>query len=291
MMDSQAYYRIHDQTGCDRSDDDHYLAVNCTGVNVLSRPFTTWRPKGRHDYYLMYLYQGTLDIRYNGTAHTIQPGDLVFYSPGQETFYRKMDQSEMIYYWIHFTGYGASTLMKACRFCDSTVYTVGISRPVLELFHRLFENFLFHDRYVLHATSALLGNIMVQLGRGRDEQTGSVSQSRLNRISRSLDFIHQHYSHPLSIGQLAKIEHLSTSRYSALFHQCMGQSPQSFIINLRMQMAVEMILKTDLSIKQIAQMVGYEDQLYFSRLFRSRKGVPPSRYRQHAAYKKQADLT
>ena len=76
------------------------------------------------------------------------------------------------------------------------------------------------------------------------------------------------------------MEHLSPSRYSAVFRGCMGVSPQGFLIGLRMKNAADLIRRTDLTITQVAQAVGYEDALYFSTLFRRKMGLPPSRYRE-----------
>ena len=57
-MNNQAYYRILDGTDCDLAVSDRPLIVNCSGVCVLSEPFTTHNRRGRSDYYLLYLYQG-----------------------------------------------------------------------------------------------------------------------------------------------------------------------------------------------------------------------------------------
>ena len=99
-----------------------------------------------------------------------------------------------------------------------------------------------------------------------------------SKLKESLNFIHRHYSQTISVHDLANLEHLSTSRYCTLFRQHMGISPQNFIIELRLRMATDLMMKTDLSLKQIARMVGYDDQLYFSRLFRSKRGLAPREY-------------
>ncbi len=76
------------------------------------------------------------------------------------------------------------------------------------------------------------------------------------------------------------MEHLSPSRYSALFRSCMGISPQGFLIRLRIQNAANLICQTDLQIGEIAKAVGYEDPLYFSTLFHKKTGFSPREYRE-----------
>ena len=60
----------------------------------------------------------------------------------------------------------------------------------------------------------------------------------------------------------------------------MGRSPQQYLINLRLHNAQNMLLDTDLSVGEIARSVGYDDQLYFSRLFHRYFGTSPREYRE-----------
>ena len=98
------------------------------------------------------------------------------------------------------------------------------------------------------------------------------------RIRRSLEYLYRNYAEPVRLEQLAQLEHLSPSRYSAVFRQCMGMSPQHFLISLRIRNAADLMRRTDLSVKQIAQAVGYDDPFYFSSLFKQKTGLSPSCY-------------
>lgn len=280
-MDNQAYYRIQDQDGCDIDSKDYPLLINCTGVNALSRPFTTWRPHGRRDYYLMYVSQGELVLNLPDRETVFRAGQFVIFRPGCATRYSKSDHQDMTYYWIHFTGSEVPDVLAGCGIQAETLYDAGISQPLIDDFHRLFDNFLYRDQYLQPAAAALLVLILVRLRRKAAGQLKKPTEATPERISRSLAYIHKHYSQAITVRDLAELEHLSASRYSALFRACMGQSPQSFIIDLRLRMAIELLQRTDLTVKQVAHTVGYDDQLYFSRLFRSRRGVAPSHYQQH----------
>ena len=68
-------------------------------------------------------------------------------------------------------------------------------------------------------------------------------------------------------------------RYWQIFTSLIGQSPEKYIIKLRIQSACELLASTDMTIQQIAKSVGYEDQQYFARLFRKYLGTSPSNYR------------
>jgi transcriptional regulator GlxA family with amidase domain len=185
----------------------------------------------------------------------------------------------MAYYWVHFTGNGAASLLADCRIGPG-LHLAGASPSVTGLFHQLFEAFIYRDDCLEPAAAGLLTSLLVALSRSRNKWRTEPRPPAPERLSRSIDYLHQHSSRPVTLSCLAALEHLSVSRYSALFRRCMGQSPQSFLIDLRLRSAVALLHKTDLSIKQIASMVGYEDPLYFSRLFRSRLGISPRLYQQ-----------
>ncbi|MBP8989054.1 MAG: AraC family transcriptional regulator [Clostridia bacterium] len=277
-MDNQSYYRQNEPEGCNVACYDHYLVVNCAGISVLNKPFTTWRPAGRKDYYLMYLCRGGLTLYQKEDKIPFSPGQFVLIKPCYETRYCKEDYNTMIYYWAHFTGYGAPEFLSDCYLEDLILYEAGVCQPAIDTFHDLFNQFIYRDTYFQISSSTLMMQILVSLRRAADNR--AQNKVTAERISRSLAYIHQHYSRPITVQDLADMEHLSVSRYSALFRVCMGLSPQSYIIDLRLRMATELLQRTDLTIKQVAHTVGYEDQLYFSRLFKARKGISPSSYQQ-----------
>ena len=71
--------------------------------------------------------------------------------------------------------------------------------------------------------------------------------------------------------------------YTHLFHQRTGFSPLEYLTRLRLNHASQLMAETALSIAEIARAVGYEDPLYFSRLFRRKMGVSPTEFRQSKA--------
>lgn len=65
----------------------------------------------------------------------------------------------------------------------------------------------------------------------------------------------------------------------ALFAEIVGMSPIVYLNTFRISAACEMLRTTDYSIREVANAVGVEDQLYFSRVFKKQKGVSPREYR------------
>jgi len=101
----------------------------------------------------------------------------------------------------------------------------------------------------------------------------------LERIKPSVEFIVQHLDQPMSVAMLSRLVGLAESTFFALFKRATGRAPIEFVIRARMRIAGEMLRTSDLHIKQIAASLGYSDQFYFSRLFKSVHGVAPSDHR------------
>lgn len=88
-----------------------------------------------------------------------------------------------------------------------------------------------------------------------------------------------HLRHPIRVSTLSEMVGLSESRFYELFRIATGYTPINWLIQMRMQLAAQLLEDTSLPIKQIADQVGYEDPFYFSRMFKSVYRISPSGYR------------
>src|SRR5208283_1748696 len=89
----------------------------------------------------------------------------------------------------------------------------------------------------------------------------------------------RHLDEPLQVATLAAQANISPSHFFALFKRQMGCAPIDCFIRLRMQHACRLLDETELSVKEVAATLGYDDPFYFSRIFKSVNHVAPSEYR------------
>ena len=78
---------------------------------------------------------------------------------------------------------------------------------------------------------------------------------------------------------LSVVAHLSSSRLSVLFREKYGTSFTNYLIDFRMKKAQEFLRETDKSIKDIASLVGYDDYMQFSKMFKKKVGMTPQQYK------------
>ncbi|MEK6153954.1 AraC family transcriptional regulator [Flavobacteriaceae bacterium 3-367] len=93
------------------------------------------------------------------------------------------------------------------------------------------------------------------------------------------EVIKLHLFSDLKMEQLAKLCNLSLSSFKREFKKEFNDSPANYIIGKRLEKAKELLRITDLSISEIAYETGFQDPLYFTRLFKNKIGAAPSAYR------------
>lgn len=104
-------------------------------------------------------------------------------------------------------------------------------------------------------------------------------QAAAQRLAAILKFMAANLSQPIRVPTLSAMAGLGPARFFELFKLATGDTPLNWIIQARMRVAAELLERSELQIKEIAGRVGYEDQFYFSRLFKAVHGIAPSGYR------------
>jgi two-component system response regulator YesN len=98
-------------------------------------------------------------------------------------------------------------------------------------------------------------------------------------VDQMLRYIDQHYMKNIGLNQIAGELNVTPSYLSALFHKKTGTTFIKYLTRLRILKAKELLLGTNLQIRQIAEQVGYHSTRYFTRLFVDMVGEFPSDFR------------
>ncbi len=98
-------------------------------------------------------------------------------------------------------------------------------------------------------------------------------------VQRVLQLVDRDLSQPLSLQYLAGALNVNSSYLSSLFSREMGETLTEYVTDKRISYAANQLLKTQYPIKTVAKRAGIPDVQYFSRIFKRKMGVTPSRYR------------
>ncbi|TAJ99128.1 MAG: AraC family transcriptional regulator [Chloroflexota bacterium] len=105
----------------------------------------------------------------------------------------------------------------------------------------------------------------------------------LARLRRVRDRIDREYAEPLDVEALARGAHMSAGHLSREFRQAYGESPYSYVMTRRIERAMALLRRGDLSVTEICFEVGCSSLGTFSTRFTELVGMPPSTYRREAA--------
>lgn len=275
------YYSSHvnqdfgGMNACSLASSDYPIMVNCAGRIVANKPFVTDNVEGRADYYLIYVECGELEIAWNGGICTARSGSVIIFPPHYHYQYTFYGEHTLSYLWAHFTGSYAERFLGECGF--GSLPCIFHSEPDIKIvsrFDKLFDTFASHERLQRQKLACSLEEILLRIASGLNGRERSIS------LAGSLGYIHAFYSRELRIPELAKMESLSNSRYITVFKKHMGMAPSDYVINLRINVACDLLKSSDMSIKEIAASVGYDNAHFFSKLFKKKTGVSPKAYRE-----------
>ena len=131
----------------------------------------------------------------------------------------------------------------------------------------------------LYADSAVCWLVRHLLTFGCESSSGDreVRQSAAidKRIGRALELISHHYAEPVSIDKLATESGVSKFHFARLFQQATGTTPYRHLLDTRLNAAKQLLLRTDLSISEVARKCGFGRPNHFTTQFRNRFSIGP----------------
>ncbi|WP_339892005.1 AraC family transcriptional regulator [Neptuniibacter pectenicola] len=102
---------------------------------------------------------------------------------------------------------------------------------------------------------------------------------KFKRLNAGRDYITDNYQAPLSLSDMAKYSCMSSYHFLRVFKDTYGETPNEFLIRLRVEQAKKMLITENFSVSEVCEKVGYASLGSFSSLFLKRTGMAPTLYR------------
>ncbi len=266
-----------------REPSDHIDATSLTtGLFHQTSGYSAWRPHGTRDWLLIYTVGGKGRFGYGSGEILAEPGDWVLLRPGTLHDYgveASLKNWNLLWahvlpreHWLPLLGW--------------PVVNPGLMRVTLAdktIAGRAFNRFL--EAHQL-ATGPLRGRELLAMNALEEvllwcDQSNAQSGPRVDpRIAEAMDYLIQHLHEKPTIPETADKVGLSVSRLAHLFKSETGITPQRFLEARRIDRAAQLLQRTNFSIKQIAQAVGFDSPFYFSLRFKAMMKRSPKSYRQ-----------
>ena len=257
------------------------LLVTAVGnFRVHSRPVhQTQRQRGRQDYSLIYVAEGKLHLLTQGKEQIIPQGHMLLFRPGEAQHYYLYAQDQPETYWVHFTGSQVDSLLEQAQMGPGTqVFPVSTAKHYPRLFRQMIQELQLKRPHYADLLDLKLRELLLFISRSLEEGA-LVSASLLDEIEQAMAYFHQHFDLPIVIEDYARQHHMTPWWFIQNFKKIAQVTPAQYLVSLRINHALSLLDHTDYSIAKVAAAVGYDNPLYFSRLFRKHVGYSPRAYK------------
>ncbi len=238
------------------------------------------RSEGRvlYDFQIEYFISCTGKAYINDDVYPLEPGNLLCSKPGQV---RRSEFGFRCYY-VHFT------LPEDSPYRERLMNTPDFYRIVdPHIYGRIFEDLISHlilDGYDPESDllNAKLLELFYYLDRDAERNRNylELSEPKQNPvIPKVLEYLKDNIATPVTLTDMAKRTGYSPHYFHGIFTSVMGQTPQQYLLQLRIRRAKDLLVRTDRSLAQIAYECGFSSQSYFNLQFRNQTGTTPGQYR------------
>ena len=125
---------------------------------------------------------------------------------------------------------------------------------------------------ISYGLSQLLPELVTLL---RDQFAGELSEP----VTKSLEYIHRNYRKQVTLEEAAAYSATSPTHFSRLFNADMGIGFSAYVNHLRVEKAKELLRESNMSLSEISQSIGFSNQQYFSKVFKTETGMTPGQFR------------
>lgn len=258
---------------------------NCGYYRVHTTPvIETPHPEGRNDYQLLYIASGKGYFYFKGSKEptVVTKGNMVLFRPKepQVYYYYAVDKTEV--YWVHFTGWKVEEYLERYELPkEENVFFTGVSPDYPWIYNQIIRELQLQRENYEDMIRLFLRHIFLTINRYIKEGKQTKNDT-INDIERAVHYFNENYSKPISIEQYASEHLMSVNWFIHNFKNVMKVPPMQYIVSLRIAAAKGYLENSNKNITEIANTIGYDNALYFSRLFRKYTGVTPSEYRKRS---------
>ena len=249
------------------------------------RVFTLFRQVGREGLFfrgerhppleLVFVEKGTLRNYCDGQKFTLHPNEFLLFGPHQ--WHMQQADKEVRFLTVSFSweGYDFSHLYN--RVLSATT---GISRSIQSLLQEYAQELPGRDEFLLAQIQLLLLQILRLPGMEDTVKKPSPASERAHRalLDKAMQTVSEGIYGKLTVSDLAASVNVSTSQLTVLFKTYLGLAPAKYITHVRLEESKSLLSRKNLSIGEIAELLGYASVQHYSKQFRSWFGCSPSAY-------------
>lgn len=239
------------------------------------------RKEGIEEYIFLYCMEGEGVIWTRGKKYILKEREAFCIPRMQAHRYCANEKNPWSILWVHFKGEDTKYYpLEECRVVRFN--SASATNRMIHLFHLLFRvldgmytlgNFI----YISQIVSLIMAETYC-----RQKQDDALEQNR--HVTDIVHYFYNNIGKMLTLDDISREFEVSKSYLNVIFLKYTQHAPIDFLIHLKMQEACKLLRSTNMYIYEIAEYVGYDDQYYFSRIFKKIVGMSPRDYKKKDSF-------
>ena len=259
---------------------DKELPYQLIGVGCDFHQHPIDRPFGYPTYQWIQTYSGCGILHVHDRDYRVPVDHGMLLYPGEYHEYRETDETWYVH-WITFSGYHIERMLHKLGFQGSGVYS--FSDP------SLLESHIRKAYRLIKRGSALTGmdgsvliyQFLFDLYRSVHSGGGMSHNDRTSRLRPVFDYINDKLETVITVDDLAALLGITPQHFCVLFKEVTGQRPVEYINSHRIKLAKDLLVKEPaLMVSEVGKRVGFDNNSYFSTIFRKFEGISPRQYKE-----------
>jgi AraC-like DNA-binding protein len=273
------------------SEDDERLGMVCTTAGCIkAAPNTVYPPrKNEHpvlfrqvaesrilpEFQLVYVTEGRGVFSIKDRTYTVNPGSMLLILPGIRHRYKPVYEIGWHEYWVGFKGdFFLNMIRQDFLSHGHLFFDLGLRDNIILTFNTIFDEVRSQrPLYQLKACAGILSLLTEMLIHERRKEQPNYYQKIVEKAKCLME---SNVYGTINLSNISQEIGISTSRLNEIFKTYTSMTPYQFYIHIKIHKAESLLEQEHVSVKEVAYKLGFEDQYYFSRLFKNKTGIAPS---------------
>jgi len=277
------------------SDIDKLWGLYVTGSGSADLPPHTPYPPTKHpdgymfhwqkgriltEFQILYITRGKGIFESKETGRKkVAEGSVIFLFPGVWHRYMPEQNTGWKEHWVSFNGtLPATFLNNKILSPENAIIEIGLNEEIVNLYQQIMESIESEKIGYKQIIASLTYQIIAQIYAANRSKKFSGKESE-TAITRAKIFMADRIDKRINLKKMASELGVGYSWFRRMFRHHTGLAPAQYFLELKLNKAKDLLVSTSLSVKEISVMTGFDSQFYFSKFFKNRMGISPSKLR------------
>lgn len=240
-------------------------------------------PAIRSHYLIHYVIKGRGVLLLNNKLYEVNAGQAFIIFPNEVSFYQADDDDPWDYTWIGFNGLKADLFFEELNITSTSNPVITFdTEPLCFRELREINEICIYDEVKLLGLLYLMFYDLLKQHKDNSINKHENNNIQLSYADKAIDFINKNYYKKISIDDIARYIGLNKSYLGNIFKSTFNISIKTYILDLQIKKACQLLKDTNITIGEVSKAVGYDDTFQFSKIFKKYTNYSPKEYRKNS---------